>query len=191
MKLSDKKSSIISITDIIEQKVRKQKQLEEYDIVILSRYVDGGKDLRSRPRIISSQIINDSGLEKLGIKPRAKIVALALAGDDPVIMLTGPIPASKNVLNKAKLSIEDIDLYEVNEAFAPVPIAWAHELGADLDKLNVNGGAMALGHPLGGTGAKLMTTLLHELERREARYGLQSICEGGGTANAMIIERLS
>ncbi len=136
-------------------------------------------------------IVNDSGLEKLGIKPRAKIIALALAGDDPVIMLTGPIPASKNVLSKAKLSIEDIDLYEVNEAFAPVPLAWAHELGADLDKLNVNGGAMALGHPLGGTGAKLMTTLLHELERREARYGLQAICEGGGTANAMIIERLS
>ena len=136
-------------------------------------------------------IVNDSGLEKLGIKPRAKIIALALAGDDPVIMLTGPIPASKNVLSKAKLSIKDIDLYEVNEAFAPVPLAWAHELGADLDKLNVNGGAMALGHPLGGTGAKLMTTLLHELERREARYGLQAICEGGGTANAMIIERLS
>ena len=136
-------------------------------------------------------IVNDSGLEKLGIKPRAKIIALALAGDDPVIMLTGPIPASKNVLSKAKLSIKDIDLYEVNEAFAPVPLAWAHELGADLDKLNVNGGAMALGHPLGGTGAKLMTTLLHELERREAKYGLQAICEGGGTANAMIIERLS
>jgi acetyl-CoA acetyltransferase family protein len=136
-------------------------------------------------------IVNDAGLKTLGIKPRAKIIALALAGDDPVIMLTGPIPASKNVLNKANLSIKDIDLYEVNEAFAPVPLAWAHELGADLDKLNVNGGAMALGHPLGGTGAKLMTTLLHELERREAKFGLQAICEGGGTANAMIIERLS
>ena len=133
----------------------------------------------------------DAGLEKLGLKPRAKVVALALAGDDPVIMLTGPIPASKTVLDKASMSIEDIDLYEVNEAFAPVPLAWAKELNADLDKLNVNGGAMALGHPLGGTGAKLMTTLLHELERREARFGLQAICEGGGTANAMIIERLS
>ena len=136
-------------------------------------------------------IVNDAGLEKLGLKPRAKVVALALAGDDPVIMLTGPIPASKNVLEKASMSIEDIDLYEVNEAFAPVPLAWAKELNADLDKLNVNGGAMALGHPLGGTGAKLMTTLLHELERREARFGLQAICEGGGTANAMIIERIS
>ena len=89
-------------------------------------------------------------------------------------MLTGPIPASKNVLEKASMSIEDIDLYEVNEAFAPVPLAWAKELNADLGKLNVNGGAMALGHPLGGTGAKLMTTLLHELERREARFGFTS-----------------
>ena len=136
-------------------------------------------------------LVNDAGLKKLGIKPRAKVVALALAGDDPVIMLTGPIPASKNVLEKADMSIEDIDLYEVNEAFAPVPLAWAKELNADLEKLNVNGGAMALGHPLGGTGAKLMTTLLHELERREAKFGLQAICEGGGTANAMIIERMS
>ena len=136
-------------------------------------------------------LVNDAGLEKLGIKPRAKVVALALAGDDPVIMLTGPIPASKTVLEKASMSIEDVDLYEVNEAFAPVPLAWAKELNADLDKLNVNGGAMALGRPLGGTGAKLMTTLLHELERREARFGLQAICEGGGTANAMIIERLN
>ena len=135
-------------------------------------------------------IVNDAGLKKLGIKPRAKIVALALAGDDPVIMLTGPIPASKTVLDKAELKIEDMDLYEVNEAFAPVPLAWAHELKADKSKLNVNGGAMALGHPLGGTGAKLMTTLLHELERRDGKYGLQAICEGGGTANAMIIERL-
>jgi acetyl-CoA acetyltransferase family protein len=135
-------------------------------------------------------IVNDAGLKKLGIKPRAKIVALALAGDDPVIMLTGPIPASKNVLNRANLSIDDMDLYEVNEAFAPVPLAWAKELNADESKLNVNGGAMALGHPLGGTGAKLMTTLLHEMERREVKYGLQAICEGGGTANAMIIERL-
>jgi acetyl-CoA acetyltransferase family protein len=135
-------------------------------------------------------LVNDAGLEKLGLKPRAKVVALALAGDDPVIMLTGPIPASKTVLDKASMSIEDIDLYEVNEAFAPVPLAWASDLKADKSKLNVNGGAMALGHPLGATGAKLMTTLLHEMERREANYGLQAICEGGGTANATIIKRL-
>ena len=94
-------------------------------------------------------------------------------------------------MDKSNWKKSDVDLLEVNEAFAPVPLAWAKELNADLDKLNVNGGAMALGHPLGGTGAKLMTTLLHELERREARFGLQAICEGGGTANAMIIERLN
>ena len=104
------------------------------------------------------------------------------------MMLAGPIPATKTVLERAHLTIDDMDLYEVNEAFAPVPLAWAKEIGADLEKLNVNGGAMALGHPLGGTGAKLMTTLLHEMERRGARYGLQAICEGGGTANATIIE---
>ena len=135
-------------------------------------------------------IVNDAGLKKLGLKPRAKIISLALAGDDPIMMLSGPIPASRTALDKASLSINDMDLYEVNEAFAPVPLAWAKELDADLDKLNVNGGAMALGHPLGGTGAKLMTTLLHELERREGKYGLQAICEGGGTANAMIIVRM-
>lgn len=133
-------------------------------------------------------ICNENGLRKLGLKPRAKIVALALAGDDPVMMLGGPIPATRNVLNKAGLTMADMDLYEVNEAFASVPLAWLKELKGDLNKLNVNGGAMALGHPLGGTGAKLMTTLLHELERRGGRYGIQAICEGGGTANATIIE---
>lgn len=117
------------------------------------------------------------------------------------MMLAGPIPASKNALNRANLKIEDMDLYEVNEAFACVPLAWAKELGADINKLNVNGGAMALGHPLGSTGifshfsnliisgTKLMTTLVHELDRRQGRYGLLAICEGGGLANATIIER--
>ena len=135
-------------------------------------------------------ICNDEGLKKIKTDPRAKIVALSVVGDDPVFMLTGPIPASHKVLARANLSIDDMDIYEVNEAFAPVPLAWAIELGADKNKLNVNGGAMALGHPLGATGAKLMTTMLHELERREGKYALQAICEGGGTANATIIERL-
>lgn len=135
-------------------------------------------------------ICNEAGLKKLGLRPRARIVALALAGDDPVMMLGGPIPATKNVLNRAGLSMDDMDLYEVNEAFASVPLAWQKELGADLNKLNVNGGAMALGHPLGATGTKIMTTLLNEMERRKVRYGLQAICEGGGTANATIIERI-
>jgi acetyl-CoA acetyltransferase family protein len=135
-------------------------------------------------------ICNERGLEKLGLKPRARIHSQALAGDDPVMMLEGPIPASRSALQKAGLQIQDIDVYEVNEAFAPVPLAWCKALGADFEKLNVNGGAMALGHPLGATGAKLMTTLLHELERRRGRYGMLAICEGGGTANATIIERM-
>jgi len=136
-------------------------------------------------------ICNDTGLRKLNLKPRARIVALDLAGDDPVAMLSAPIPATKKVLKRAGLSLQDMEIYEVNEAFASVPLAWAKTLGADLQKLNVNGGAMALGHPLGATGAKLMTTLLHEMERRGLRYGLQAICEGGGTANATIIERVN
>jgi len=135
-------------------------------------------------------IVNENGLKKLGpsARARAKIVSLALAGSDPIMMLAGPIPATKRALQQAGLSINDMDLYEVNEAFASVPLAWAKECKADLQKLNVNGGAMALGHPLGATGAKLMTTLLHELERRNGKYGLQAICEGGGTANATIIQ---
>jgi len=135
-------------------------------------------------------ICNEEGLKKLGLKPKAKIISLALAGTDPVMMLAGPIPASEVALRKANLSIQDMDLYEVNEAFAPVPLSWAKALGADLDKLNVNGGAMALGHPLGATGCKIMTTMLYELERRGGRYGIQAICEGGGTANATIIEMM-
>ncbi|MGI9345349.1 MAG: acetyl-CoA C-acetyltransferase [Gammaproteobacteria bacterium] len=134
-------------------------------------------------------ICNEEGLKKLGSDPRARIVALALAGTDPVTMLTGPIPATQKVLERAGLAISQMALYEVNEAFASVPLAWLHDTKADAEKLNVNGGAIALGHPLGATGAKLMTTLLHELERREGQYGLQAICEGGGTANATIIER--
>ena len=136
-------------------------------------------------------VCNDAGLKKSKLNPRAEIVSIAVVGDDPVFMLTGPIPASKKALSAANLSIDDIDLYEVNEAFAPVPLAWAKELKADRKKLNVNGGAMALGHPLGATGAKLMTTLLHEMERTESEFGLQAICEGGGTANATIIKRVS
>ena len=136
-------------------------------------------------------ICNDAGLKKIKSNPRAEIVSISVVGDDPVIMLTGPIPASHKALDIAKLSIEDMDIYEVNEAFAPVPLAWAEELKADRSKLNVNGGAMALGHPLGATGAKLMTTMLHELERREGNYALQAICEGGGTANATIIKRIT
>jgi len=135
-------------------------------------------------------IANGETCKRLGLKPLARIIAMSVIGSDPVIMLEGPIPATKKVLEKAGLSIDDIDLFEVNEAFGSVPLAWAKATGADLDKLNVNGGAQALGHPLGGTGAKLMTTLVHELHRTGKRYGLLAICEGGGTANGTIIERV-
>ncbi|MEX2130405.1 MAG: acetyl-CoA C-acetyltransferase, partial [Pseudohongiellaceae bacterium] len=134
---------------------------------------------------------NEEAVKKYGLQVRAKIHSLAVVGSDPVIMLEGPIPATRKALARAGLSIDDIDLYEVNEAFGSVPLAWAKALGANPDRLNVNGGAQALGHPLGGTGAKLMTSLVHELERRQGRYGLVAICEGGGTANAMIIERMN
>lgn len=128
--------------------------------------------------------------EELGLKPRFRVVARTVVGSDPTLMLTGPIPATKKVLQKAGLTIDDIDLFEVNEAFAPVPMAWMKETGAAPEKLNPNGGAIALGHPLGASGAKLMTTLIHELERTGGRYGLQTMCEGHGMANATIIERI-
>jgi acetyl-CoA acyltransferase len=127
---------------------------------------------------------------ELGLKPRARIRAMATVGSDPTLMLTGPIEATRRVLRESGLSLEDMDLYEINEAFAPVPMMWLKELGGSLDKLNVNGGAIALGHPLGASGARLMTTLLHELERRDARFGLQSMCCAGGLGTATIIERL-
>jgi acetyl-CoA acyltransferase len=135
-------------------------------------------------------IMSAEKAKELGMKPRARFHAFALAGTDPVTMLKGPIPATKKILEKTGMSINDIDLFEVNEAFASVVLAWAKELGADMSKVNVNGGAIALGHPLGGSGTKLMATLLNELERTGGRYGLQVMCEGGGLANAAIIERL-
>jgi acetyl-CoA acyltransferase len=126
----------------------------------------------------------------LGLRPRARVVATALAGVDPTIMLTGPIPATQRVLKKAGLRLDDIDLFEINEAFASVVLAWERELHPDMNKVNVNGGAIALGHPLGCSGGKLMTTLLHELERTGKRYGLQTMCIGFGQGIATIIERL-
>ena len=135
-------------------------------------------------------IASEDAVRRHGLTPRARIQTLTLTGADPVFMLTGPIPATDKALAKAKLSVDDIDVFEVNEAFAPVLIAWSAETGASLEKTNPNGGAIALGHPLGGTGAILMTKLLHELERTGGRYGLQTMCEGGGQANATIIERV-
>ena len=136
-------------------------------------------------------IMSRARADELGLKPRARFVSFSLVGTDPVSMLTGPIPATAKALEKAGLSIDDIDLFEVNEAFASVIGAWLRETGADWSKVNVNGGAIALGHPLGASGARLMTTLLNELERSGGRYGLQTMCEGGGLSNGTIIESLA
>ena len=135
-------------------------------------------------------VVNEKGLKSLGLKPMARIHHMSVLGHDPVIMLEAPLPATKRALAKAGMSIDDIDLFEVNEAFASVPTAWLKDTGADPNRLNVNGGAIALGHPLGGSGTKLMTTLVHALKQRNKRYGLQTMCEGGGMANVTIIERL-
>ncbi|HLJ25409.1 MAG TPA: thiolase family protein [Candidatus Angelobacter sp.] len=136
-------------------------------------------------------IMERSTAERMGLKPLARFVAFALAGDDPVMMLSAPIPATRRILERAGMKLEEIDRIEINEAFASVVLAWQAETKADLAKVNVNGGAIALGHPLGASGARLMTTLVHELERSGGRYGLQTMCEGGGMANATIIERLT
>ncbi|TYB46124.1 acetyl-CoA C-acetyltransferase [Actinomadura chibensis] len=135
-------------------------------------------------------IASEAAVKRHNLTPRARIHTLAVTGSDPVYMLTGPIPATERALERSGLKIDDIDVFEVNEAFAPVPMAWARDTGASLEKTNPNGGAIALGHPLGATGGILMTKLLHELERTGGRYGLQTMCEGGGQANATIIERL-
>ena len=134
-------------------------------------------------------VASEEAVSAHGLKPRARIHHLSVRADDPVYMLTAPIPATRHALDKAGMTLDQIDLVEINEAFASVVLAWQKELDADLDKVNVNGGAISLGHPLGATGVRLMTTLLHELERTGGRFGLQTMCEGGGQANVTIIER--
>jgi acetyl-CoA C-acetyltransferase len=136
-------------------------------------------------------IVSEAALKRHGLTPLARIHNLTVTAGDPVIMLEEPIPATGKALERAGLSIGEIDLYEVNEAFAPVPLAWLRELGADPERLNVHGGAIALGHPLGASGAKLMATLTHALKRRGKRWGLQTMCEGGGIANVTIVESLA
>jgi acetyl-CoA C-acetyltransferase len=161
----------------------------------LKTLVDGGRLTAAVSSQISDAsaamlIVNEKALGDHGLTPRARIHHLSVRGDDPVWMLTAPIPATAHALAKTGMTLDDIDLVEINEAFASVVLAWQKETGADLAKVNVNGGAIALGHPLGATGARLMTTLLNELERTGGRYGLQTMCEGGGQANVTIIERL-
>ncbi|MBN9581446.1 MAG: acetyl-CoA C-acetyltransferase [Afipia sp.] len=157
--------------------------------------VDGGKITAANASQICDgasgvMVVNEKGLKSLGIAPLARIHHLTMMGHDPVIMLEAPLPATERALKKAGMSIDDIDLFEVNEAFASVPTAWLKTTGADPARLNVNGGAIALGHPLGGSGTKLMTTLINALRQRNKRYGLQTMCEGGGMANVTIVERL-
>jgi acetyl-CoA C-acetyltransferase len=161
----------------------------------LAPVVDGGRITAA----VSSQIsdgaaamlvVSERALKQHDLTPRARVHHVSVRGADPIYMLTAPINATAYALDKTGMSLDDIDLIEINEAFAPVVLAWQKETGADLEKVNVNGGAIALGHPLGATGARLMTTLLHELERTGGRYGLQTMCEGGGQANVTIIERL-
>jgi acetyl-CoA acyltransferase len=134
-------------------------------------------------------VTSEEAASRLGLTPRARFSAFALAGVDPVLMLTGPIPATSKVLERAKLGLDDMDRIEINEAFAPVVLAWEREHRPDMERVNVNGGAIALGHPLGCSGARLMATLVHELERSGGRFGLQVMCEGGGMANATVLER--
>jgi acetyl-CoA C-acetyltransferase len=156
---------------------------------------DGGRVTAAASSQISDAaaallVVSERGMQEHGLTPRARIHHLSVRGADPIFMLTAPIPATAYALERTGMSLDDIDLVEINEAFASVVLAWQQETGADLDKVNVNGGAIALGHPLGATGARLMTTLLHELDRTGGRWGLQTMCEGGGQANVTIIERL-
>jgi acetyl-CoA C-acetyltransferase len=157
---------------------------------------DGGRVTAAASSQISDAaaallVVSERGLQQHGLTPRARIHHLSVRGADPIFMLTAPIPATAYALERTRMSLDDMDLVEINEAFASVVLAWQQETGADLGKVNVNGGAIALGHPLGATGARLMTTLLHELDRTGGRWGLQTMCEGGGQANVTIIERLT
>ncbi|MFL6242764.1 MAG: acetyl-CoA C-acetyltransferase [Acidimicrobiia bacterium] len=157
---------------------------------------DGGRVTAAASSQISDAaaallVVSERGLQEHGLTPRARIHHLSVRGADPIFMLTAPIPATAYALERTGMSLDDFDLVEINEAFASVVLAWQQETGADLTKVNVNGGAIALGHPLGATGARLMTTLLHELDRTGGRWGLQTMCEGGGQANVTIIERLA
>ena len=172
---------------------RRETSLEK--MASLSPLVEGGRLTAAVASQISDGaaallIASERAVEEHGLTPRARIHHASVRGDDPIYMLTGPIPATAHALQKTGMAIDDFDLFECNEAFASVPLAWMREHDVPHEKVNVNGGAIALGHPLGCSGAKLMTTLLHELERTGGRYGLQTMCEGGGQANVTILERL-
>ncbi|KAF3996151.1 thiolase family protein [Glaciimonas immobilis] len=179
-----------------DETIRPDTRLEKLATLKTSFRPEGGRVTAGNASQISDGaaallVMSADKAKSLGLKARARIVAVTTVGSDPTLMLTGPIAATRKVLEKAGLTLDDIDLFEVNEAFAPVPLIWMRELGVSHDRMNVNGGAIALGHPLGASGARIMTSLLHELERRKTRYGLQTICCAGGMGTATIIERLA
>jgi acetyl-CoA C-acetyltransferase len=185
---------IVPLDGVATDEGPRQTSLEK--MATLPTLVEGGRLTAAVSSQISDAatatlVVSERALRDHGLRPRARVHHLSCRGADPVYMLTAPIPATAHALERSGLSLADIDLVEINEAFACVVLAWQQETGADLDKVNVNGGAIALGHPLGATGTRLMTTLLCELERTGGRYGLQTMCEGGGQANTTIIERLS
>jgi acetyl-CoA acyltransferase len=178
-----------------DETIRRDTRLERLSTLKASFRPEGGRITAGNSSQISDGaaallVMSAEKARDLGLKPRARIRAVTTVGSDPTLMLTGPIAATRKVLSKLGMSVDDIDLFEVNEAFAPVPLVWMREMGVAHERLNVNGGAIALGHPLGASGARIMTSLLHELERRDATFGLQSICCAGGMGTATIIERL-
>jgi acetyl-CoA C-acetyltransferase len=177
----------------VDEGPRRETSLER--MAALQPLLEGGRVTAALASQISDAaaallIVSERALEEHGLTPRARIHHLSARGDDPIYMLTAPIPATRYALERAGMMLDEIDLIEINEAFASVVLAWQRETGADLERVNVNGGAIALGHPLGATGARLMTSLVYELERRQARFGLQTMCEGGGQANVTIVERV-
>jgi acetyl-CoA acyltransferase len=178
-----------------DETIRPGTQFEKLATLKTSFRPEGGRITAGNSSQISDGavvllLLSAAAVKRYGVTPRARVVAITSVGSDPKLMLTGSIAATRKVLAQAGLKLDDIDLFEVNEAFPPVPLVWMKELGVSHERLNVNGGAIALGHPLGASGARIMTTLLHELERRGARYGLQTICCAGGMATATVIERL-
>lgn len=186
-------SQIAPFGDVTQDEGPREPDLDK--IRSLKTLVEGGRLTAALASQISDGaaamlVASERAVERYGLKPRARIHHLSVRGEDPIRMLSAPIPATRYALERAGMTMDDIDLVEINEAFASVVMAWAKELDVDMAKVNVNGGAIALGHPLGATGARLMTTLLNELERTGGRYGLQTMCEGGGQANVTIIERL-
>ncbi|MFD8159432.1 acetyl-CoA C-acetyltransferase [Streptomyces malaysiensis] len=178
---------------LVDEGPRRDTSLEK--MAALKPIIEGGRLTAALSSQVSDGaaallLASEQAVREHGLTPRARVHHLSVRGEDPIRMLSAPIPATAHALKKTGLTIGDIDLVEINEAFAPVVLAWLKETGADPERVNVNGGAIALGHPLGATGAKLMTTLLHELERTGGRYGLQTMCEGGGQANVTVVERL-